>query len=102
MPVTPASSWFHDQGFSLIHTPGIARAWRLELADQSHLIVTDIGGYDLPELGGPYSVLLLSQRDELVEYVPLLERTKDLYRFLKRQQRRIQNPISSEKTSVSY
>lgn len=83
-----AGHWLQFQGFTVVHTPGISRAWRYEFPDGRFLLVTDVGGFDLPEQGGPYSAICLSRQDELVEFAPLLMKSKDLYRFIRRQQRR--------------
>ena len=74
-------------GFVVSHTPGIARAWRYEFPDGSSLLVTDLEGFDLPHPDGPYAVLYLSPRDELLEVVSELQRPKDVYRFVRRKQR---------------
>ncbi len=81
MPVARDVKWFPALGFSVLHMPGISRAWRFEFADGSYLLVTDLEGYDLPQAGGPYSAVWLSAQDELFEHTPMLSQTKDRYRY---------------------
>lgn len=88
-------------GFVVLHTPGVARAWQYEFPDGSSLLVTDAEGFDLPHPNGPYSIIHLSRRDELLDVVPLLLHPKDVYRFIRRQQRhfawqRINEPLKSQ------
>ncbi|HWL07828.1 MAG TPA: hypothetical protein VNQ76_05470 [Planctomicrobium sp.] len=82
-----ANCTFQRLGFTVEHTPGVSRAWRYDFTDRSYLLVTDVEGYDLPEPGGPYSATWLSARNELLEFIPELLQTKDLYRILRRGQR---------------
>jgi len=63
--------WLAGLGFVVVHEPGISRAWRLDL-DGGYLLVTDVGGYDLPEAGGAASAYRFTRRDELEEFVELL------------------------------
>lgn len=85
MPVTRRC--LPELGFEVAHTPGIARAWRYEFPDGCSLLVTNAEGFDLPEPNGPFSVILLSHRDEMLEATPLLFRVRDLYRFVRKKQR---------------
>lgn len=85
MPAT--SRWFLRLGFEVWHVPGISRAWRYDFADGSFVLVTDLGGYDLPEPGGPYSAMSLSAANELVDYQEWLRDTKDLFRWFSRMSR---------------
>jgi hypothetical protein len=100
--MTPRRDWFQVQGFTIVHTPGISRAWRFDFSDGGCLLVTDVGGFDLPEPGGPYSATCLSRREELVEFVPLLRRTKDLHRYFRRWQRTFQNHAGHSHTSSNH
>ncbi|HEY1602280.1 MAG TPA: hypothetical protein VGG64_21940 [Pirellulales bacterium] len=88
--MTPESNcWLRRLGFYVWYVPGISRAWRLDFASRDHLLVTDVGGYDLPGTGGPYaSILVLSTgaATELhsclngtIELVDWVERTIQLY-----------------------
>jgi hypothetical protein len=87
MPST--SRWFIDMGFSVAQTPGVSRAWQYDFVDGSYLLITDVGGYDLPEPGGPYCGMHLSRRSELLEFVALLWRTSDLFRWFRHVQRKV-------------
>jgi len=88
----PASSrLFLTLGFEVWQVPGVSRAWRLELSDGSFVLVTDIGGYDLPEPGGPYSAIGMRRSYELIESVSLLRETKSLMRWLSHLQRLVAN-----------
>jgi hypothetical protein len=86
MPAT--SRWFVEMGFAVFCVPGISRAWQYELEDGSYLLVTDIGGYDFPPPGGPYSCMHLSRRNELLEFAALLWRTGELFQWLRHVQRK--------------
>lgn len=74
MPTT--SEWFLRFGFTIWHTPGVSRAWRYDFAGGSYVLVTGLDGFDLPEWGGPYSAMLFSSTDELIEYQEYLSSTK--------------------------
>jgi len=87
--MTPAANcWFVELGFEVYHSPGVSRAWRRVLDDGSYLLVVDVGGYDLPPTGGPYSGMHLSARLELLDRAPLLPRTKDLFQWLRHLERK--------------
>jgi hypothetical protein len=76
MPKT--SEWFTRVGFTVDHTPGVARAWRYEFAGGNYVLVTSLDGFDLPERGGPYSSMLLSASDQLIEHQEYLKSTRQL------------------------
>lgn len=76
--------WFQRWGFVVWHVSGISRAWRYEGADGRYLLVTDPGGYDLPLEEGPYSAVLLSCADELIEYQPELATSRELLQWFRR------------------
>lgn len=88
MPAT--SSWFTECGFQVFQVPGVSRAWRYEFLGGLYVLVTDVGGYDLPEIGGPYAAMSLSCRDELLEIQTWLRGTRELHRWLRHIQRRSQ------------
>ena len=89
MSVKPTKSyWFVEMGFEESHSPGVSRAWRYQFADGSFVLVTDVGGYDLPPLRGPYSGMHLSAQLELLDIAPLVRSTRDLYRWLRHRQRK--------------
>jgi hypothetical protein len=77
MPAT--DHWFSRLGFEVFHSPGISRAWRYEFDDGRFLLVTDLGGYDLPEPGGPYSAILLSRSNEVLEMCEFLPTQDDMF-----------------------
>ena len=74
-------------GFHIWCVGGISRAWRRFQRDGSCLLVTDVGGYDLPETHGPYQATQLTARDELVEAQSLIRRASRLVRWLRRRER---------------
>ena len=78
-----SSRLFPRLGFKVWQVPGVSRAWHRELADRSYLLITDLGGYDLPEPGGPYAGMYLSAQDELIEFVPWLGDTAALSDWLR-------------------
>ncbi len=53
-------------GFDVWHLGGISRAWRKLLPDGGYILVTDVGGYDLPEEDGPFLVWRFASDDQLV------------------------------------
>lgn len=73
---------FPRLGFTLEHTPGVARAWRQDLDDGSYLLVTDVGGYELPHRNGPFSGLHLSPHDVLLDSAPWLPHAVDCLRWV--------------------
>jgi hypothetical protein len=74
-------------GFHVCCVGGISRAWRRFQRDGSYLLVTDVGGYDLPEANGPYQAVQLTANDELVEVRLLIQRASRLVRWLRRRER---------------
>ncbi len=80
---------FGRLGFQVWHCPGVSRAWRRILPAGDSVLITDVGGFDLPERGGPYAALLLSPRDELVEFEPFFERLGDLVHWIRHTERRV-------------
>ena len=74
-------------GFHIWCVGGVSRAWRRFQRDGSYLLVTDVGGYDLPESTGPYLAMQLSATDELVEAGSLIQRAALLVRWLRRLER---------------
>ena len=86
-------------GFVVFHTPGIARAWKYDFPDGSSLLATDLEGFDLPLPNGPFTVVKLSHRDELIEAAPLLLQPKDLYRYLRHMQRQFDWQASQNASS---
>lgn len=81
------SLMFLQQGYELFYVPGISRAWRRELPNRSYLLITDIGGYDLPEPGGPYSGMYLSAQDELIEFIPWMPDARGLFGWVRHAER---------------
>jgi hypothetical protein len=70
-------------GFHVWHRGGVCRAWERLLSDGSYILVTDVGGYDLPDPAGPYSGWLLSAADSLLECRTLLQTPRQLCRWLR-------------------
>lgn len=91
---------FWRLGFKVWQVPGMSRAWRYEFTDGSYVLVTDLGGYDLPELGGPYAVMSLSPTDELIESREWLHSTGQLFRWLKHTERLIAKRTLTRSSSV--
>lgn len=81
------SPTFLRLGYEVWSVPGISRAWRREFADRSYLLITDIGGYDLPEIGGPYAGMYLSATDELIECVPWMFSARNLFGWVRHTER---------------
>jgi hypothetical protein len=90
-------------GFDVSHVPGISRAWQCELTAGAYVLVTDIGGYDLPQHGGPYSAILISAADEIVELESWLPNLKGLLEWLRHAQRLMSrgSPLQQRSTTVA-
>ena len=88
-PARPAlgSHWLTSLGFVAAHQPGVSRAWRLDL-DDGYLLVTDVGGYDLPEVGAPASAYAFSLQDDLLEFEELLVDSRALHDWVRSARRR--------------
>lgn len=52
--------------FVVYHTPGIARALMHCGSSGNYILLTDIGGFDLPDPGGPFVAQQLSVDDRLI------------------------------------
>ncbi len=100
MPAT--SRLFLTLGFHVWHIPGVSRAWRREFADGSFLLVTDSGGYDLPEPQGPWSGMFLSGRDEFIELAPPARRMQQIVRWIRHTERLFVRRTSAETGPVSH
>jgi hypothetical protein len=70
-----------------MYTPGISRAFRLQI-DDGYLLITDVGGYDLPEVGGAASAYVFSNADEVVEFEEFLEDSRALFDWVRSATRR--------------
>jgi hypothetical protein len=79
--------WFVQLGFRVFHVPGMSRAWQFEFNDGSYVLITDIGGFDLPEPGGPYAVMALSRSDEMLDLQPFLSSARDVFYWFRRMSR---------------
>lgn len=77
------SRLFPRLGYEVWQVSGVSRAWYRELPDRSYVLITDIGGYDLPEVGGPYAGMYLSAQNELIEFAPWLRHTAALSDWLR-------------------
>jgi hypothetical protein len=82
-------------GFHVWCVGGVSRAWRRFQDDGSYLLVTDVGGYDLPEPNGPYQAMLLTAQDELVEIQPPFWQASRLVRWLRRFERLLERNQSA-------
>ncbi|MEM6365691.1 MAG: hypothetical protein AAF745_14780 [Planctomycetota bacterium] len=56
-----------ERGFRLLHKPGVSRAWVRVESDGRQLILTDIGGFDLPNRDGPFLICIINRDDELID-----------------------------------
>lgn len=74
-------------GFHIWCVGGVSRAWRRFQQDGSYILVTDVGGYDLPEPNGPYQALQFTAKDELVDVRSLIGQASQLVRWLRRRER---------------
>ena len=98
MPST--SRLFVELGFQVWHIPGVSRAWKREYADGSFLLITDAGGYDLPEPKGPWSGIYLSRRDEFIELAPLARRMKEIIGWIRHTERLLARRSSTRSEAV--
>ncbi len=69
-------------GFQLCHHGGISRAWQRILEDGRVLLVTDEGGFDLPEPDGPFHLIELSPDQEMIGEVVRLGNPLALRHYL--------------------
>jgi hypothetical protein len=77
-------SCFQRLGFHIWHLPGVSRAWRYEMINGSCVLITDLGGYDLPEPNGPYAAIALSSTDDLIEVQTCLRDPQEAVRWFRR------------------
>lgn len=56
-----------ERGFQMVHRPGISRAWVRVEADGRQLILTDTGGFDLPDREGPFQICIVNRNDEMTD-----------------------------------
>ena len=56
-------------GFRLWHIGGVSKAWRKFDRDGGYVLVTDVGGCDLPEENGPFLVWAFTTADDLQDDV---------------------------------
>jgi hypothetical protein len=75
-------------GFEVWQVPGVSRAWRREFEDGSFLLVTDLGGFDLPESGGPYCPMFLSRQFQLLSCTQEPVAARGLFEFFNQACRR--------------
>jgi hypothetical protein len=47
--------------------------------EDGYILVTDIGGYDLPELGAPAMTYVFSKDDEVLEFEGFLKDSRTLF-----------------------
>lgn len=82
-----SSHWLAGLGFVMTHEPGVSRAWRLDMYD-GYLLITDLGGYDVPEVGAPASAFAFTFRDDLVEFEEVLPDSRSLHGWIRSAVRR--------------
>ncbi|SMP45888.1 hypothetical protein SAMN06265222_10218 [Neorhodopirellula lusitana] len=56
-----------ERGFQVHHKPGVSRAWVRAESDGRQLILTDLGGFDLPSRDGPFQACVLSADNVLLD-----------------------------------
>lgn len=56
-----------ERGFKVHHKPGVSRAFIRTEADGRQLILTDLGGFDLPNRNGPFLICVIDRNDQLVD-----------------------------------
>jgi len=56
-----------ERGFNVDHRPGVSRAWVRVEKDGRQLILTDLGGFDLPSRDGPFQACVVNGDDEMVD-----------------------------------
>jgi hypothetical protein len=83
----PRTHWLADLGFECMHTPGISRAWQLYI-DDGYILITDVGGYDLPEIGAPATAYVFSNADEVLEFEEFLNDSQALFNWVRSARRR--------------
>jgi hypothetical protein len=83
----PGTHWLAELGFECMHTPGISRAWQLHI-DDGYILITDIGGYDLPEIGAPAAAYVFSDADEVLEFEEFLKDSHALFNWVRSARRR--------------
>ncbi|OJW22206.1 MAG: hypothetical protein BGO49_19465 [Planctomycetales bacterium 71-10] len=82
-----SSHWLARLGFVMSHQPGVSRAWRLDVGDD-YLLVTDVGGYDVPEPGAPASAYAFTRSDDLLEFEEVLIDSRSLHGWVRSASRR--------------
>lgn len=56
-----------ERGFQIVHKPGVSRALVRVESDGRQLVLTDTGGFDLPDRNGPFQICIINSGDELLE-----------------------------------
>lgn len=56
-----------ERGFQMVHKPGVSRAWVRVESDGRQLILTDTGGFDLPDPNGPFQICIFNRVDEVTD-----------------------------------
>ena len=56
-----------ERGFQMVHKPGVSRALVRVESDGRQLILTDVGGFDLPHRNGPFVICIVNRDDELLD-----------------------------------
>lgn len=84
MPVTVLFylNWV-ERGFLVQHKPGFSRAWMRVESDGRQLILSDVGGFDLPPRDGPFHACILDSDDQVVHGLIELPNRLSLARWLR-------------------
>ena len=89
------SHWLSRLGFSVTHQGGVSRAWRLDLGED-YLLVTDVGGYDLPGVGESASGYRFTNSDDLLEFEEILTDSRALYGWIRSARRRARRRVRGD------
>lgn len=79
--------WLMRIGFQVSHVPGVSRAFHREFEDGSFIVITDLGGFDLPEPCGPFEALWLSARYDPLEHIDSFASSRELARWIRHVER---------------
>ncbi|MDG2221961.1 MAG: hypothetical protein P8L85_11300 [Rubripirellula sp.] len=56
-----------ERGFRVDHKPGVSRAYVRTESDGRQVILTDLGGFDLPSRDGPFRICVINRDDQVVD-----------------------------------
>ncbi|MEO1615484.1 MAG: hypothetical protein AAFV88_06515 [Planctomycetota bacterium] len=72
-----------ERGFQVVHKPGVSRAYVRIEDDGRQLILTDSGGFDLPNRDGPFHICVINRDDQMVDGPVVLPTRLALARWLR-------------------